>query len=70
MTLSDYLNGKKHSEFARKIAISPAYLSQILSGQRRPAYDLMWKIENETGGAVGLADWPRREKEKKQTDAA
>jgi DNA-binding transcriptional regulator YdaS (Cro superfamily) len=55
--LALYLHGRKKGDFARKIGTSPAYLSQLLSGHRRPSFDLMQKIERETGGEVGIHSW-------------
>ena len=49
--------GKTRSEFARRIGISAPYLSEILSGSKRPSLDLAFKIEAETGGAVRAVDW-------------
>ena len=55
--LAEYLSGRKKADFARKIGVSPAQLSQYLSGYRRPNYELMLKIEAETGGKVSIRSW-------------
>lgn len=55
--LSQYLNERRKGDFARRLGIPPSYLSQILSGHRRPGFDLMVKIRNETDGAVDLDSW-------------
>ncbi|GIT90126.1 hypothetical protein JANAI62_03910 [Jannaschia pagri] len=55
--LKDYLKGKNKGDFARSVEIVPAYLSQILSGKKRPSFDLMLRIEKETKGAVSVSAW-------------
>lgn len=57
--LSAYLEGQRKGEFARKVGIAPAYLSQIMSGHRRPSFDLMLKIKAASDGAVSLEAWER-----------
>lgn len=57
VTLNQYLSDKPKGEFARRLGTSPSYLSQILSGHRRPSFDMMLLIERETGGAVGPDAW-------------
>lgn len=59
--LNEYLSGKKHGDFAKTLGISGAYLSQILSGKRRPAIDLAFLIERETGGKVPARSWVKRD---------
>jgi transcriptional regulator with XRE-family HTH domain len=56
-TLNQYLKQRRKSDFAKKIGIRPDVLSQYLSGYRRPGFDLMVRIEAETGGAVPVAAW-------------
>lgn len=56
-TLKAYLCGRKKAEFADQIGTSPSYLSQILSGHRRPGFDLMVRIERHTDGAVPVSSW-------------
>lgn len=56
-TLATYLEGRKKADFARRIGVSAAQLSQYLSRYRRPSYELMLKIEQETGGAVTVQSW-------------
>ena len=57
--LRTYLLGKRKGEFARKVGISPAYLSQILSkkNQKRPSFQLMVEIDRQTGGEVPVSSW-------------
>ena len=55
--LAEYLSDKSKTEFASEINTSPSYLSQILSGHRNPSLRMMRRIENASGGVVGLAAW-------------
>jgi len=55
--LRAYLADKPKGVFASRLGTSPSYLSQLLSGRRRPSYELMLRIEQETGGAVDLRSW-------------
>ncbi|WP_373284034.1 helix-turn-helix domain-containing protein [Primorskyibacter flagellatus] len=55
--LKKYLAGRRKSAFAAKVGIVPAYLSQILSGTKRPGFDLMVRIERETDGDVPVSAW-------------
>lgn len=41
--------GKSQNDLAREIGISPAYLSMILAGKRRPSLPLAFKLEEFTG---------------------
>lgn len=56
-TLQTYLEGRPKAEFAAKVGIRPAYLSQLLSKHRRPSLRLMEKIAAATGGEVDLNSW-------------
>lgn len=58
-TLNEHLRDKRKGEFAKSVGISPVYLSQILSGYRRPSFDLMVKIEGATLGAVPVGSWKK-----------
>jgi DNA-binding transcriptional regulator YdaS (Cro superfamily) len=55
--LALYLTGKKKRDFAEAIGTSPSYLSQLLSGHRRPSFDMMLRIERVTDGAVDVHAW-------------
>lgn len=55
--LPTYLHGKHKGDFARRLGINHVYLSQILSGHRRPSFGLMCRIEEVTDGQVPLAAW-------------
>jgi transcriptional regulator with XRE-family HTH domain len=49
--------GTKRNEFARIVGISAPYLTQILSGLKRPSLDLAFRIETATGGVVPASCW-------------
>lgn len=55
--LQAYLQGQPKKLFAERIGVSPAYLSQLLSGARRPSYDVMLRIEAATDEAVDIRSW-------------
>lgn len=55
--LRKYLENRTKGDFARKLGITPAYLSHIQSGIKSPGKDLMWRIERETGGEVPMSAW-------------
>lgn len=55
--LAEYLKDRKKADFAQKIGVSPAQLSQYLSGYRRPSYELMLRIEAVTDGKVSIRSW-------------
>lgn len=57
--LARYLDGRKRSEFAAKVDISAAYLTQLAGGIRAPGLDIALRIERETDGAVPLESWPK-----------
>jgi transcriptional regulator with XRE-family HTH domain len=59
--LARYLEGRKQGDFADAVGISPAFLSQILKGKRRPGYVTMLRIEAVTDGAVDLHSWQHSE---------
>jgi len=61
--LSKYISdrGMTRGEFAKRVGISAPYLSEILSGPKRPSIDLAFKIESETGGEVPASCWVRHE---------
>ncbi len=50
-------SGKTRSAFAEEIGISRSYLSEILSGNRRPSLELAVAIERKTSGAVLASSW-------------
>lgn len=56
-TLRTYLDGRPKAEFAGKVNINPAYLSQLLSGDRKPSLALMLRIQEATEGEVDLNSW-------------
>lgn len=59
--LREYLAGKRKADFAAKLGTSPSYLSQLLSGVKRPGFDMMVRIKQATDGAVTPNDWEQGE---------
>jgi DNA-binding transcriptional regulator YdaS (Cro superfamily) len=61
MKLSDYIESypgaKTQSEWALEFGMSQPFFSQVLSGQRRPGFDTMVRIERTTRGAVPVSSW-------------
>lgn len=55
--LHTFLKGRSKQDFAKEVKIVPAYLSQILSGDRIPSFALMVRIENATSGKVPVGAW-------------
>ena len=55
--LSNYLSDRPNGDFAKRIGISGAYLSQLASGIRKPSLDVAFAIERETGGQVSMQSW-------------
>lgn len=55
--------GLTRSAFARRLGISAPYLTQILTGAKRPGLELAVAIERETGGAVPATAWIPQAKE-------
>ncbi|WP_366865265.1 helix-turn-helix transcriptional regulator [uncultured Tateyamaria sp.] len=55
--LSDFLKTQVRSQFAERVGISGAYLSQLSSGLRTPSLEVASAIERETGGAVPMQSW-------------
>ena len=56
-TLKTSLMDRKKSDFAKLLGISDSYLSQYLSGHRRPGYERMLEIERLTDGEVPVQSW-------------
>jgi transcriptional regulator with XRE-family HTH domain len=57
MTLAEYLATRRKKDFAEKLGTSPSYLSQLLSGHRKPGRKMMLKIQESTDGAVDFNSW-------------
>jgi len=53
--LSD--SGLAKSDFAKSIGISRGYLSDLMSGRRRPTLELAFQIQAETKGDVPAESW-------------
>ena len=47
-------NKIRQRELARQSDISAAYMTQIIKGQRRPTPPVALRIQNATGGKVGV----------------
>lgn len=56
-TLQSYLDGKPKGVFASELEISAAFLSQILSGHRKPSLEVAFRIERLTDGHVPASSW-------------
>ena len=57
--LTDYISmsGETRAKFAQECGISAPYLSQIISGIKRPSLGVALKIERITNGAVPVSVW-------------
>jgi len=57
--LANFISDQKitQSSFAKMVGISDAYLSQILTGVRKPSFRIMLKISEATHDEVGLDSW-------------
>jgi transcriptional regulator with XRE-family HTH domain len=59
MRLTDWL--KKHDlprgDFARKISVSEVTVTRYITGSRRPEWDVLQRIVEQTGGAVTADDF-------------
>lgn len=56
--LTAYLTGRKRIDFAARIDVSAAYLSQLAAGDRQPGRAVARRIAAETDGAVPVEAWP------------
>jgi len=59
MTLAEYLekNSLTLTEFGARIGVSHAAISRYRNGQRRPEWNVLERIQEETGGAVRPEDF-------------
>lgn len=57
--LRDWLSrrGMRHKEFADRLGLSAGYLSDLISGAKKPSLPLALRIDQETGGLVGPGSW-------------
>lgn len=55
--LKTYLVGRTKKDFAQQVGIVPAYLSQILSGDKVPSFSLMVRIQIATNKKVSVGAW-------------
>ena len=58
MTLLDWLqkHGMNQAELARNLEISDNHLSQVMSGNKRPSFELLVRLHNTTRGQVSFRD--------------
>lgn len=64
MKLTDYLARQKKNDpafsqvtFAAALGISQSQVSRLASGESRPSFKIVEKIERVTGGAVSFSDF-------------
>jgi transcriptional regulator with XRE-family HTH domain len=59
MTLKQYMKRSNltQADLTRKISISRAMVSRLLSGQRKPSFAMAKLIQAKTKGAVKEGDW-------------
>ena len=57
--LRDFLSATKtkQSDLARRLGVSVAYMSELVNGSKTPGFELAFKIEDATGGAVSARSW-------------
>jgi transcriptional regulator with XRE-family HTH domain len=49
--------GLRQVRIADKLGVTPGYVCQLISGEKRPSLELAAKIELATDGAVSMRDW-------------
>lgn len=61
-TLSDFIRDAQmtRSQFAERVGISAPYLSQIMSGSRRPSIDVAFRIAEATRNSVPVDAWAKK----------
>jgi transcriptional regulator with XRE-family HTH domain len=47
----------KQSDLAKRLGVSVAYMSELVNGSKSPGYELAFRIEDATGGAVSARSW-------------
>lgn len=50
-------SGQTRAAWAKRLGISPSYLSDLVNGKKLPSLDLAVRIERETGGVVVANSW-------------
>lgn len=55
--LDTYLQGRKANAFAEQIGRSPAFVSELRKGTRKPSFATMREIHEATQGQVSYGDW-------------
>lgn len=64
--LHDFLkhSGQKSGDFARKVGISPSYLSEIMNFAKAPPYEVALRITAATGGLIHYGYWQEEREER------
>lgn len=62
MDIASYLvlRNLKPAAFASEIGVAPSTVTRWVRGERRPAVDLLAKLQSVTGGAVTVDDFPAK----------
>ncbi len=47
----------KQSDLAKRLGVSVAYMSELVNGSKSPGYELAFRIEDATSGAVSARSW-------------
>lgn len=65
MTLAEFLkhNGIKKIDFAERIGVSPAMITQLCQRKCDPSFKVARKILKITGGVIGLDELAKKEAE-------
>ena len=61
MKLNQWLRDHNYTqtEFASMVGVTPAFISMMCAGVKRPGIDTLARIERATDGAVTVADFAR-----------
>jgi len=67
MTLAEYValfmqanKGTRKYDIAKRLGVTPAYLSELMAGRKLPSLRLAHIISLRTGGSVRLDSWSRQ----------
>jgi transcriptional regulator with XRE-family HTH domain len=58
LTLWLVINGVRRKEFAQDVGIGQPYLSELISGRKRPTLSVADRISTATGGAITAQHFP------------
>lgn len=56
-------SGQTQAKLARRLGISTAHMSELLSGRKMPSLTLAYRIERLTNGAVPVSAWVPTDKD-------